>query len=1072
MRDIKTLYLAAKRSGKPTDISSYTEAVQELLESDPNGFVSNLEYIITSDIGLTRLDSFTEKYGMAIPLCNGIIDMLEQAVQKCNTLKKDPTLYEDYLEKFQTYRREHKNHFDMYEYYMDGISDSGYINAYYTFNENGIQGRKLPAGMINRFGESAIPDAIITGTSLGTKATRAVYGFLNGHTINDQIARQWVVECSANISTDIIPEYSKMEESCLSTRVYDKELEFNKVLRESVITGDTTAEVQYTESELNDISDLIALREYQIACAESVDDAITIQNEVYSLYESLGNVEGDDGECGIDIMESGSIEKSTAKKVADRLNKFGKDMTKDLKSAIKEVKKETVKNNKKNKDDSYKDSKFIKWSQFRGAVAVGDNKGPFGLMYNSMSAKYHIVKTIMNDNGYGDTIDNLYFYIIIESVTNRSLNMAEKENFRKMASNILNKSKLAEYINDGIIQISEPEFLNNPDPSVSMIKSFTTFQEYAYVYAEYVTTLSWSVKISREFAFKGIDKSIIESICMESFVGNISYMLEGMYEPVVVESRFSNTDDQYTGKAPGFLRNNHDLAWGEEDEKDNKTDISIDKEYRRPSADPDANSTGDMKSDNSHVDNTDDDIDDDDKNIPAGVNNYYYYTYTNSNNKNSNSFNRSSNSHDDHSTGKRIHSNDYISRERKVGDADNMENTMIESAKKTGPYAARDEYFNKYNDLFYGEWKDKGAAEKQELLFKSLFKKDIKSVELEEIPDKITIKIGNTDCEFSTKVGYCYVGPNERATKFEQVPCAVYTYQSNKDKFSKELGGKIGDALLSYIKDTWAEDPGYFGGSEPTNDIDDNLKRFKFKPKKMYFNELGHIGLEFDSDIEIEHGVGICILPSLSLSVSYANDNIFESAYVEKVGDADNIVPESDHPVKDTLQDIDRALGKTQQAAKKTVQDVVNAGSAFMKPIKRTHEWVTKLVHDWKDISNTKIMEKIADPHSRNGIFDAITWCIKTGSLAKAGLLFNPVFLFLSIVNHSSKKDKESRLRKVVLGKIKEEIEVIDEKIQDAKNMNPPDNKAKYKLMRLKHELNRKLVRVGGSDIRSWRKII
>ena len=73
------------------------------------------------------------------------------------------------------------------------------------------------------------PDSIISiphspsspSTLPSDSSTRAVYGFLNGHTINDQIARQWVVECSANISTDIIPEYSKIEESCLSTRVYD-----------------------------------------------------------------------------------------------------------------------------------------------------------------------------------------------------------------------------------------------------------------------------------------------------------------------------------------------------------------------------------------------------------------------------------------------------------------------------------------------------------------------------------------------------------------------------------------------------------------------------------------------------------------------------------------------------------------------------------------------------------------------------------------------------------------------------------------------------------------------------------
>ena len=64
MKDLKSLYLAAKNSGTPKDISLYTEAVKECLDKDPTNFILNLEYIITSDINLTRLDDFVEKYGI------------------------------------------------------------------------------------------------------------------------------------------------------------------------------------------------------------------------------------------------------------------------------------------------------------------------------------------------------------------------------------------------------------------------------------------------------------------------------------------------------------------------------------------------------------------------------------------------------------------------------------------------------------------------------------------------------------------------------------------------------------------------------------------------------------------------------------------------------------------------------------------------------------------------------------------------------------------------------------------------------------------------------------------------
>ena len=209
------------------------------------------------------------------------------------------------------------------------------------------------------------------------------------------------------------------------------------------------------------------------------------------------------------------------------------------------------------------------------------------------------------------------------------------------------------------------------------------------------------------------------------------------------------------------------------------------------------------------------------------------------------------------------------------------------------------------------------------------------------------------------------------------------------------------------------------------------------------------------------------------ISHQYIYDGIVPSDILtlnEAVGDADDMKPESDHPVRETLQDIDRNLLKVQQGAKKKVQSVMNVGRTFMKPAKRTHQWVTKLVNDWKDNDENKIKEKLADPTARKNIFNAIAWSIKTGSFLKAGLLLNPIFLFLTITKNVGKNKKEFRLRNEMIGELKTELKVIDEKIKDADYNH--DNQAKYKLMRLKNEIEKKLARVGGSYTRSWRKLV
>ena len=57
-----------------------------------------------------------------------------------------------------------------------------------------------------------------------------------------------------------------------------------------------------------------------------------------------------------------------------------------------------------------------------------------------------------------------------------------------------------------------------------------------------------------------------------------------------------------------------------------------------------------------------------------------------------------------------------------------------------------------------------------------------------------------------------------------------------------------------------------------------------------------------------------------------------------------------------------------------------------------------------------------------------------------------------------------ARIRAEMIGELKTELEVLDEKIQDAKyDTDPKAKKAKYEMIRLRNTINAKLVRVSGS---------
>lgn len=105
MKDIKSLYNEARKTGNASDISAYQEAIQTYLECNPYGYISNLEYIITSDIGASTLKKFVETNGLPISCYDNVMEVLEKAIHKCDISGKDSSYFKEAADWLSNYRR-------------------------------------------------------------------------------------------------------------------------------------------------------------------------------------------------------------------------------------------------------------------------------------------------------------------------------------------------------------------------------------------------------------------------------------------------------------------------------------------------------------------------------------------------------------------------------------------------------------------------------------------------------------------------------------------------------------------------------------------------------------------------------------------------------------------------------------------------------------------------------------------------------------------------------------------------------------------------------------------------------
>lgn len=1104
MKDIKSLYLAAKNSGGKNDILSYSEAVQTLLENSPNDYILNLEYIISSDIGLRTLKPFVEKHGLPIMCYDNVMEVLEKCQDKCNTSKKDDTEYKEAISYLESFRQKYIGCFMMESYFHDQLPDN-YVSVYYGANQNGIPNRKLAAGIISKFGEAAIPDVLVTAHSIGGSAMETAMQFIESHqTIGNPVICEWVLEAVKNTVTDVTPVMEHMASKSIGSIIDNMNSRNHQVYREAVITGSDDKMFEYSEDEVHSIGDMISLNEYKLTWASELKESVSdIQKNIYNLYEEYDGMVDD---SGIPVYESaGGREKATSKIVANL-----KSLQKEIKNLIKPVIKAGVKSA----------------NQGKGILSakVQYPSTTVGFVNKKGSSQFLLKKTVdknideIVDDSKDDFLKSIMISIQLEiGSTTKSLETKCIENYLKSLQQALG-------------------------PMVrKKIITFDKTENY------YISLTYWTIQIyiSKDYLLDGVDTSFIESVEeFEEFIAtSVAPMLPGPgnTQPIEEGQWLLNTTNKKTGEIPGYIKRNHNLGYGEDDgttpEKtdlhgdpvsDTSADSTLD-DFKRPSFDDTSTPYSGLEDEKDKVDEP----------IPTttapmtpedrkAINNFYYYTYNNSLNKNNGSFNKDGSSHDDHSThtstkrtiddhskNKRINSDNINGLPE---DAENVDQPVKESKDPWQLDIPGDEAYVEgvlaavTATIFLAPVVIGAGAiisyivssKIMENKYRKNVEKAISKILGKQVKDekhyiqKANKTFSSFISEHNDDIIKQFYKLKETGGKLDPNPKAFFSFG---DKSSRNIDvskctddelllgaeeiviGLLKKSEIKTITDTLNKiSPDIKFGISGENDLpgDDSGGDWSYfikagicsgGPEECPVDNTDEKGAEkwLNDQYERIEKSGY-IVSSISMFMSakkFLLDNFSdgvkkESVITEDVGDADKDRPESDHPVKDVLTDIDRNLVKQQQGAKKVVQNVQNAGRAFVKPIGRTKQWLTNMVNKWKDTDENNVKEKMADPHARSNLFSGIKKAVVGGSLIKAGILLNPVFLFLSVTRGLGKNKREFRIRTEMIGELKTELEVIDEKIKDADRVG--DNKEKYKLMRFKNELNKKLLRVGGGQ--------
>lgn len=1054
MKDIKSLYQTAKNSHNKADIAAYTEAIQSLLESKPTEFLSNLKYIISSDIGLPMLEKFEEKYGLSIAAYGPIIEAIDDCITKCEEKKIDATSYKECKAHYESFYDQYRQCFNMFQYYAEESFDTQkYLETYYGFNPNGVQNNKLLVGMINNFGESAIADALITADKIGSSAVGQVLSYVESKS-ESRFVDQWVYEASSNINTEdkksisaIDSIKSRMLESCVN----EIKSKTQTYVREALLIGNDDPILEYTSDDLKNIIDLIHFKEYQMICMESSDDAINLQKQIYSLYEEVNHIYDENGNPILeDIADSivpmlpsstntGTISKPGTNVGGNKLNPINEDLswanTRNKKTGqiprylganhnltYGEDDGPTQSNNNNNDDNGSEPS----LDDFKRPSAIAkddDTNEPDSALDKDPTVAAGMTpdeKRVMNN----------YYYYTYNNSLNRNSHSFNKHDDHSVDNSVDNTKKSDDHSvgkhvnshNDNTDDHSEDKGDNRGN--TTQTESCIPFSKLNQVNKK---------RLAAKIKKVGLDDIIKDKI--EN--GNTAVIkvddLDDFDKPINESSENDKSFKDLIGKKVSMsIKDLEDL------DKDVFNKLS--KDGKKPIE-------------------------------PIKIMIVDESTYTEG----------------------------FLDKFKKKHQADSSPSApnqsvpayTVDTSKiiKLTPevktnisqrvFAIRDQLIAKLSSIFE-QYKNFGMhldvnLDNEDVNTEEELSKELDataySSEVFLMHHKISVTCPVLYLDNNVTFAFQVNGAEWRDIWREIIDNNTYPEEKIKWKDAIEHNDKIGLSEIFWTKPMF----GYDKSVTQICDMITSIIKADFPILSEWDYYADGDGIAYGAEVDITK-IYPEILSTRGDDTSFfqqtpqqANNLIPAIQFGEAVDDANDHKPESDHPIRDTLAEVDKKSAEVNQKIKKGVQGAGNVVKTAVKPVVRTKQWVTNMISDWKDADENKVKEKLADPKARKNIFSAIGWCIKTGSILKAGLLFNPIFLFLSITRGVTKDKREYRIRNEMIGELKTEIEVIDEKIKDADRNG--DNKAKYQLMRLRNEVNKKLLRVSGSEgNKKWSK--
>ena len=193
---IKALYHQAKHN--PSKIDAYREAVEDLMENNPAGYIKSIDVILPSSIGAKTFVEFVSRHGISIASYQQIMECINSCVEKMSSRNGDVSIYEDAIELMHAFKDTYYHNFYMFENFSDELK-SNYVEAYYKNFPVLREGKEVNfSKIIERFGESVIPDMIVYADVFGTSDS-VLNPFRERYDRLDTITKLWLEECEKDV---------------------------------------------------------------------------------------------------------------------------------------------------------------------------------------------------------------------------------------------------------------------------------------------------------------------------------------------------------------------------------------------------------------------------------------------------------------------------------------------------------------------------------------------------------------------------------------------------------------------------------------------------------------------------------------------------------------------------------------------------------------------------------------------------------------------------------------------------------------------------------------------------------